>query len=88
MILFGYTCFAMRVGNKDGEQLGIEELGPERGDNAGDLILHAMGITGFGGRVADVAPGTSAKPGGYSQASAIGSRRCPLLVQEIGVSAT
>lgn len=57
------------------------------GDSAGERILEAMGISGFEERTAGV-NGAGAKPVGFSQASSVGSRRCPLLAQELGVSAT
>lgn len=57
------------------------------GDSAGQRILEAMGINGFEERTTGV-NGEGAKPVGFSQASSVGARRCPLLAQEPGVSAT
>lgn len=91
MVLFGYDCLAGGAERGGGEEVsssadnaaeteGAREediLGVvEGGDGAMEAVLQAIGWTSGKKRV------------GLSQASSIGSRSCPLLVQEPGVSAT
>lgn len=90
MLLFGYDCClsnAVPGGAEAGSDDGASSLHVADGDSAGERILAAMGVSGFEERRAGV-KGAGAKPVGFSQASSVGSRRCPLLVQEPGVSAT
>lgn len=90
MIIFGYICWPQLSGEKrDEEPPSVQGANVATGgDTAGNLILEAMAITGFNGQPAHSLTGSSAKPVGYSQASAIGARQCRLLAQEQGVSAT
>lgn len=92
MLLFGYDCCLSRTKEVkhaaaaagSGSSSSAIVTG---GDSAGERILEAMGISGFEERTVGV-NGEGAKPVGFSQASSVGSRRCPLLAQEPGVSAT
>lgn len=90
MLLFGYDCCSTATANgvagvAEGQAGAAITAG---GDSAGDILLRAMGIDGYDGRAIGVVSGAGAKPLGFSQASSVGCRRCPLLAQEQGVSAT
>lgn len=89
MILLGYDCLAQRetgggevssspTENVETEGAREDEIvaGTAGGDSAMEAVLQAIGWT------------SGKKRAGLSQASSIGSRSCPLLAQEPGVSAT
>lgn len=84
LLLFGYDCSPR--GKSDTASAGILQgpLAAARvvagGDSAAGLVLEALGVGG--------AEDPLARPAGFSQGSSVGSRSCPLLVQEAGVSAT
>lgn len=61
----------------DGEAVG--------GQIAATFVVKAMGIKVERSGGVD---GDNSRPGGFSQASSVGSRTCPLLAQEAEVSAT
>lgn len=89
MLLFGYDCCLPNAipGEETRNDDDTYSLLVADSDSAGERILGAMGVRGFEERTAGVT-GAGAKPVGFSQASSVGSRRCPVLVQEPGVSAT
>lgn len=86
LLLIGYDCSA-----RDASEAATARTlqGPSAatrtvvagGDSAAGLVLQALGVGG-----AQEDPLT--RPAGFSQGSSVGSRSCPLLVQEPGVSAT
>lgn len=88
MLLFGYDCTAGETETTAGDEEeteGAAAAAPARaelkgGERAASLLLLAIGIEGE-----EV---SWRRPAGFSQASCVGSRRCPLLAQEYGVSAT
>eukprot|EP00903_Cladosiphon_okamuranus_P008780 g8411.t1 len=65
---------------------------PVGGQSAASFVLKALGIDMEGGGGGDDGEDDSqnycVRPGGFSQASSVGSRTCPLLAQEAEVSAT
>ena len=100
-LIVGYDCCLMRGGGGGGEGgEGTESLPipptsasrPVGGQNAATFVLKAMGIEvesragGDGGE--NNSQHCCVRPGGFSQASSVGSRTCPLLAQEAEVSAT
>lgn len=87
MIVFGYRSSLLAPADEEID-LTANSAPVLGGDGAGDMILRAMKIIGEDGTVGGTKLGDGAKPAGYSQASAISSRRCPCLAQEPGVSAT
>lgn len=95
-LIVGYDCCLMRAGGGEGggETLPMPPTTASRpvgGQNAATYVLKAMGIDlargGGGDRGEDNSP-ECVRPGGFSQASSVGSRTCPLLAQEAEVSAT
>ncbi len=94
-LIVGYDCCLMGArGEAGGARAPAAAIG---GEGAATVVLRAMGIEvekrggggggGDGGGDDGKPPGCS-RPGGFSQASSVGSRTCPLLAQEAEVSAT
>lgn len=84
LLLLGYDCTprdkseTASAGTLQGPPAATRAVAG--GDSAAGLVLKALGVGG--------AEDPLARPAGFSQASSVGSRSCPLLVQEAGVSAT
>lgn len=99
-LVVGYDCCLMRGGGEGGGGDGGETLPvtpttstrPVGGQNAATSVQKAMGIdvesAGGGDGGEDSSQDCCVRPGGFSQASSVGSRTCPLLAQEAEVSAT
>lgn len=98
LLIVGYDSCLMR-GGEAGESEATQPMSlttfsrPVGGEGAATFVLKAMRIEvgkGAGGDDGDEdsSHGCCARPGGFSQASSVGSRTCPLLAQEAEVSAT
>lgn len=101
-LIVGYDCCLMRAGagagaggQEGGETLPMPPTTASRppvgGQNTATYVLKAMGIDLARGGDGDGGEDDShgcVRPGGFSQASSVGSRTCPLLAQEAEVSAT
>lgn len=93
-LIVGYDCCLMRGEEEGGGMLPLPpmtSLQPVGGRNAATFVLKAMRIElerGGGGGDGDDEAHEFVRPGGFSQASSVGSRTCPLLAQETEVSAT
>lgn len=100
ILIVGYDCCLMRAGAaatqlQPGQQQAATPTpappmttsggGAIGGETAATFVVKAMGIEV---EKAGGGDGDNSRPGGFSQASSVGSRTCPLLAQEAEVSAT
>jgi len=100
-LIVGYDCCLMGARTENGADEAAAAPAAAAaigGEGAATAVLRAMGIevgkkgggggAGGGDEDADDHPPGCSRPGGFSQASSVGSRTCPLLAQEAEVSAT